>query len=453
MKTVLIILAFVFSGFYLTAQHEIGHVNLDYYDEVRDRWIDTHIYYPSTAAGDETPIASGSFPFLVYGHGFSMNYSDYDYLWEYFVPRGYILVMPATESGFGPSHENFGRDLAFFAENFYDISLDSESYFYNAVNPECAVMGHSMGGGSSHLASSYTDQMTCIVTFAAAETNPSAIEAAQNSVDVPVTVFYGQGDAVAPPDENQIPIYNASNSSCKTLINVLGGIHCYFAESQWACDFGETMSGSDAGIERDEQHNIVCDILGVYFDYELKGDSDAEIAYLDSLENSTRIDVTRDCLITYTIDAGANPANGGTVEGAGTYEANQTCTLTANANNGFEFVNWTENGSEVSNNSSYQFTVTANRNLIANFQDNVSTDINTIEKIYIYPNPTNELINITNIPSNASYIQVFSIDGKLVHQHDINESININHLESGQYIINIMSTDKALIYSERINKK
>jgi pimeloyl-ACP methyl ester carboxylesterase len=453
MKTVLIILAFVFSGFYLTAQHEIGHVNLDYYDEVRDRWIDTHIYYPSTAAGDETPIASGSFPFLVYGHGFSMNYSDYDYLWEYFVPRGYILVMPATESGFGPSHENFGRDLAFFAENFYDISLDSESYFYNAVNPECAVMGHSMGGGSSHLASSYTDQMTCIVSFAAAETDPSAIEAAANSVDVPVTVFYGQGDAVTPPDENQIPIYNASNSSCKTLINVLGGIHCYFAESQWACDFGETVSGSDAGIEREEQHDIVCDILGIYFDYELKGDNSAGEAYLDSLENSNRIDVTRDCMITYTIEAESNPANGGTVEGAETYEANQSCTLIANANNGFEFVNWTENGSEVSNNSSYQFTVTANRNLIANFQDNVSTDINKIEKINIYPNPTNELINIANIPSNASYIQVFSIDGKLVHQHDINESINISHLESGQYIIIIMSTDKALIYSERINKK
>lgn len=453
MKNYLLATVLIFSALFSAAQYQIGHVNLDYYDEVRERWIDTHVYYPATEAGDETSIASGSFPFLVFGHGFSMNYSDYDYLWEYFVPRGYILVMPATESGFGPNHENFGRDLAFFIDNFYDLSLDSESYFNNAVNPECAVMGHSMGGGASHLASSYTNQMTCIVTFAAAETDPSAIEAAANATDVPVTVFYGQGDAVTPPDEHQIPIYNASNSSCKTMINVLGGIHCYFAESQWACDFGETVSGSDAGIEREEQHDIVCDMLGVYFDYELKGDTDAGIAYLDSLENSTRIDVTRDCSITYTIGAEANPTNGGTISGTGTYEANQTCTLTASANNGFEFVNWTENGNEVSNNSTYQFSVSENRSLIANFQDNVSVNSNITDNIYIYPNPTNEVLNFANLPANAQHILIYSIDGKLINQQILNEKINISNLESGQYIVNILSADKELIYTERISKK
>ncbi|MDD4235021.1 MAG: T9SS type A sorting domain-containing protein [Bacteroidales bacterium] len=453
MKTFLLSTILICSAFLSVAQYQIGHVNLEYYDEVRERWIDTHMYYPSDIGGEESAISESTFPYLVFGHGFSMNYSDYDYLWEFFVPRGYILVMPATESGLSPNHETYGKDIAFLAENFYEINIDIENYFFGHVEPICAIMGHSMGGGASHLAGTYTEQINCIVTFAAAETDPSAIEAAANSVDVPVIVFYGEGDAVAPPDENQIPIYNASNSSCKTLINVLGGIHCYFAESQWACDFGETMAGSDAEIEREEQHNIVCDILSMYFDYELKGNTDAGIAYLDSLENSTRIDVTRDCSTTYTIDAEANPTNTGTIAGTGTYEQNQTCTLVASANNGFEFVNWTENGNEVSNNSTYEFVVSENRSLIANFQDNVSVNSNITDNIYIYPNPTNEILNFANLPANAKHILIYSINGKLVNQQPLNAKVNISQLESGQYIINILTADKELIYTERISKK
>lgn len=72
----------------------------------------------------------------------------------------------------------------------------------------------------------------------------------------------------------------------------------------------------------------------------------------------------------FTVTAVANPTNGGNVSGAGNYEAGQTCTLTASANTGFTFVNWTENGSQVSTNASYSFTVTGNRNLVANFTQN-----------------------------------------------------------------------------------
>ncbi len=70
---------------------------------------------------------------------------------------------------------------------------------------------------------------------------------------------------------------------------------------------------------------------------------------------------------TYTISATANPSNGGTVTGGGTYNQDATCTLTATANIGYSFVNWTENGDVVSTNASYSFTVAGNRSLVANF--------------------------------------------------------------------------------------
>ena len=69
----------------------------------------------------------------------------------------------------------------------------------------------------------------------------------------------------------------------------------------------------------------------------------------------------------YTITLSANPNNGGTLAGGGTYQEGQQCTVSASANNGFEFSNWTENGSVVSTNAVYTFTVTSNRTLVANF--------------------------------------------------------------------------------------
>ena len=70
---------------------------------------------------------------------------------------------------------------------------------------------------------------------------------------------------------------------------------------------------------------------------------------------------------TYTITVSANPSAAGTVDGAGTYTLGQSHTVTATANPGYAFVNWTEGGTEVSTNANYQFTVTGNRTLQANF--------------------------------------------------------------------------------------
>ena len=73
---------------------------------------------------------------------------------------------------------------------------------------------------------------------------------------------------------------------------------------------------------------------------------------------------------TYTVNVSANPTQGGTVSGGGTYTEGQSCTVTATANSGFTFINWTENGSFVSSNPSYTFTVNGNRNLVALFTEN-----------------------------------------------------------------------------------
>ena len=69
----------------------------------------------------------------------------------------------------------------------------------------------------------------------------------------------------------------------------------------------------------------------------------------------------------YHITVSANPIAGGTVLGDGYYQQGQQCTVSASANSGYVFTNWTENGNVVSTNASYTFTVNGNRTLMANF--------------------------------------------------------------------------------------
>jgi hypothetical protein len=73
-------------------------------------------------------------------------------------------------------------------------------------------------------------------------------------------------------------------------------------------------------------------------------------------------------LQSFNITVSANPMEGGTVTGDGIYTYGQTCTVSAITNEGYDFVNWTENGNVVSTNADYSFVVNTGRDLVANFE-------------------------------------------------------------------------------------
>jgi len=76
---------------------------------------------------------------------------------------------------------------------------------------------------------------------------------------------------------------------------------------------------------------------------------------------------------TFTITTSSSPSGGGTTGGGGTFNAGASVTVTATPSSNYSFVNWTENGSSVSTNVGYNFTVSSNRTLVANFQTNTNT--------------------------------------------------------------------------------
>lgn len=70
---------------------------------------------------------------------------------------------------------------------------------------------------------------------------------------------------------------------------------------------------------------------------------------------------------TFAVATGAAPGAGGTTSGDGVFNSGSTVMVQATPNPGYGFVNWTENGGEVSASADYSFMLTADRTLVANF--------------------------------------------------------------------------------------
>jgi dienelactone hydrolase len=265
--------------------YPVGNSTITLTDEVRNREIPLQVYYPAVTAGQNAAWAGGPFPLIVLGHGFAMNVTAYVNFCQFIVPKGYVVVMVDTENGlFSVSHENYGRDIAFAAAN-----VD----FQQTQNQPFAYLGHSMGGGASFIASGFL-QPNLLVGWAPAETNPSAIEAAAG-VECPLVVFSGSGDAVTPPEVHHWPVYNASPSACKAFVSINGGAHCYFAQSNLACDFGETTAGSIIDISRQQQQDIVFYRMELLLAAFLKDDQESFTIFEESVMNSSDVTGTWAC--------------------------------------------------------------------------------------------------------------------------------------------------------------
>ncbi len=279
------------------SQFNIGHTTITFNDPSRTggygsgggagRQIQTEIYYPAATTGDNTAISSGNFPIIVFGHGFAMAWDAYQNIWEHYVSLGYVMAFPRTEGSLIPSpvHADFALDLKLVEQRMQAENSLSTSIFYQHLSANSAIMGHSMGGGATLLAAQNNSSIKTIVGLAPAETDPSAIAAAAN-VTVPAVIYSGSSDGVTPPADHHIPIYNGLSSDCKTFVSIIGGAHCYFANSNFNCDFGEATSSSGISISRAEQQTRTFASLDSWFDYILKGNNASLGAFLNALDQA-----------------------------------------------------------------------------------------------------------------------------------------------------------------------
>ncbi len=326
-----LILSFTHS---LIAQtYPIGQITTTLTDASRsNRQIAVEIFYPAATAGNNTPAASGQFPVIAYGHGFSMTFDAYSNFWNEFVPQGYILIFPKTETGpipF-PSHGEFAIDLSFALSYLQLQNANAASPFFGKISSKSAMMGHSMGGGCTFLAGGSNPNVTTVVGFAPAETNPSAVAAAPG-ITVPALVFVGSQDNVAPAATHSTLMYNAAGSSCKAYVTITDGAHCRFAESNFLCEFGESSVCIGCSfIDRVTHHAITFQLLNPWLRFYLKGECAQWEVFQDLLTTASGITSQQSC--NYSL-----PVADFTASGSTSFCDGGSVSFTASGNYGFEW--------------------------------------------------------------------------------------------------------------------
>jgi predicted dienelactone hydrolase len=248
MRQFLLLIACFFASVLKAQNFQSGFRQLTFIDPSRSgRSVPADIYYPASVSGTNVPVVSGiqRFPVVVFGHGFFIPTSAYKWLGDSLSRNGFIAVFPSTESTLSPNHAAFGADISFLATRVASLNDSTGSIFFGRVKKRAAVGGHSMGGGSSFIAAASANEVVqSIFNFAAAETNPSAKQAA-SQVNLPALIFSGTSDCIVPP-ATQKDMYTAIPYPCKTYINLTGGLHCHFSNNDGTCAFGQLTSGCNS---------------------------------------------------------------------------------------------------------------------------------------------------------------------------------------------------------------
>ncbi|MEZ4937993.1 MAG: T9SS type A sorting domain-containing protein [Crocinitomicaceae bacterium] len=443
---------------------EIGHTTITFNDPNRTggfgsgggsgRQIQTEIYYPADIAGTDVAVANGSYPIIVFGHGFVMGWDAYENIWTELVPRGFILAFPRTEGGFSPSHSDYGLDLAQVETKMQDENSSSASLFYNHVTPYSAIMGHSMGGGSTFLAGANNTSIQTVIGLAPAETNPSAIAAATN-VSVPALIFSADEDAVTPPADHHIPIYNGLSSSCKYFINIQGGGHCYYANSNFNCDFGETASSGNISITRQEQQDILFRYLIPWLNLYLKKDCAQNLVFTNDLANDADVTHQVTCSTTFpSIDI--NVSVSGATLTADQSGANYQWIDCNNSNVAIQGA--TSQSFQANQNGSYGVVLEVGMCMDTSICYSITTlgleeQIGGKPEIRVYPNPSNGEMKL-DVKKNGK-LQIISSAGQLVFETELqpgSRDLKLD-LESGIYYMHYQTTTNHLVEQIFISRK
>lgn len=254
------------------------------------------IYYPITVTSGTQPVANaaiapGQFPLIVFGHGFSMAFSEYLSIRDSFVSKGYIVAFPRTQGSISPTHIDFAKDLSFLVTQYLSVeNTNTNSFFYQKFIPKAAIMGHSMGGGASVWAAANTPLVTTMCTLAPVNTNaPASSIANAPNVNKPCLMVAGSDDCVANGNQstgNADSIYNnLRNVPYKAVATITGADHCDFASNPgFTCGLGQLNCGGT--ISNAVQQQRTFKLIGPWMDYWLKGDCAAWGRYTSYLRNS-----------------------------------------------------------------------------------------------------------------------------------------------------------------------
>lgn len=209
-------------------------------------------YYPATAAGVDAPYdgAGAPYPAISFGHGFVTSVEQYQSTLEHLATWGYFVIATTTQGGLFPSHSALAADMSHCLTYLEQQNVNASSFLNGQVDvANMGMSGHSMGGGAAVLATVGDPRVKALATLAAANTNPSAINASA-SLAVPHRLISGSNDTITPPANHGVLMYN-NTPGVRQLPMIEGGYHCGFIDgSMFGCDSGPMRNAVQRAITR-----------------------------------------------------------------------------------------------------------------------------------------------------------------------------------------------------------
>lgn len=174
------------------------------------------------------------------------------------------------------------------------------------------------------------------------------------------------------------------------------------------------------------------------------------------LFNSTTKKITFEGLTvptpTYTVTVSAENGSVEGLENEGVYEEGASVTLTATAADGYEFVNWTVAGEEVSTENPYTFVVSADVALVANFKKAVEEYTITLSGLLKYTNDWRGYTTLQNEEGDTAFFVYNYVDGVPAYGEDYTVTANLGELTlegTGSWkLIDELETITAVLYNE-----
>ena len=165
------------------------------------------------------------------------------------------------------------------------------------------------------------------------------------------------------------------------------------------------------------------------------------------------------CMVQFSVSAEAEPLGSGSVIGSGTFDYQEQVYLFAEANEGFEFVNWTHNGNIVSTEELFIFNVSENLDLQANF----TTESEILQsrdngQLVLYPNPADDIITVEDETEEIIEAKIVDMQGKELLKKEFKPSIRKKQIEiytikSGIYMLYLLRKENSYICKKLIITK
>ncbi len=230
--------------------HPVGRRTLELVDTTRttpandtyagspERRLVLDVVYPAEAAESDAPVAAGSFPLVIYAHGFMSDRAENTPLLEYLASHGVIVLAPTfplsnREAPGGSTLSdtiNQPGDVRFLLD--HALAGDSALAFLKGrVDPQrVGLAGLSLGGLTAALTGFFEGfrdpRVRVIATLAA----PLCLLPADAwPADAPPALFvYGTADQIAPYEANARKALESAKAPT-LLATVHGGTHVGFA--------------------------------------------------------------------------------------------------------------------------------------------------------------------------------------------------------------------------------